>query len=164
MANSSRRVNDSLTVQEFANRFTIISEEDVQAMREGEERVVETTFGWVDQTSANPEYAYLNLIGEDDLSHLNELAYENEQGELVVDYDDLSDSPIKDCTMSRSVIGPFPSGVRTNKNVRAVVSISEDEDGVEWINVMEILELQNPTEATEKKFSPSNVEQGAVAQ
>lgn len=160
MANSqsTRRTNDSLTVQEFANRFDFLSDSDMQRLRDGEELLIDTSFGWVDQANPqDPEYAYLNVMPYEDIEILNDLAYTNEDGELVVDYDDLSQSEVTDCTMSRSVLGSFPSGIRTGKKVEAVIQLSEDEDGVEWLNVMEIHDLPTPERAEKEEFTPESV-------
>lgn len=164
MANSqsTRRTNDSLTVQEFANRFDFLSDSDMQRLRDGEELLIDTSFGWVDQANPqDPEYAYLNVMPYEDIEILNDLAY-TKDGELVVDYDDLSQSEVTDCTMSRSVLGSFPSGIRTGKKVEAVIQLSEDEDGVEWLNVMEIHDLPTPERAEKEEFSPERAEAPAA--
>lgn len=156
---NTRRTNDSLTVEEFANRFDFLSDGDMQRLRQGEELLIDTTFGWVDQMNPqDPEYAYLNIMPYEDIEVLNDLAYQNEDGELVVDYDKLSSSEITDATMSRSVIGSFPSGVRTGKKVEAVIQLSEDQDGVEWLNVVEIHDMPTPDRAEKQEFTPETVQ------
>jgi hypothetical protein len=156
---NTRRTNDSLTVEEFANRFDFLSDGDMQRLRQGEELLIDTTFGWVDQMNPqDPEYAYLNIMPYEEIEILNDLAYQNEGGELVVDYDELSSSEITDATMSRSVIGSFPSGVRTGKKVEAVIQLSEDEDGVEWLNVVEIHDMPAPDRAEKQEFTPETVQ------
>jgi len=156
---NTSRTNDSLTVEEFANRFDFLSDGDMQRLRQGEELLIDTTFGWVDQMNPqDPEYAYLNIMPYEDIEVLNDLAYQNEDGELVVDYDKLSSSEITDATMSRSVIGSFPSGVRTGKKVEAVIQLSEDQDGVEWLNVVEIHDMPTPDRAEKQEFTPETVQ------
>jgi len=156
---NTSRTNDSLTVEEFANRFDFLSDGDMQRLRQGEELLIDTTFGWVDQMNPqDPEYAYLNIMPYEDIEILNDLAYQNEDGELVVDYDQLSSSEITDATMSRSVIGSFPSGVRTGKKVEAVIQLSEDQDGVEWLNVVEIHDMPTPDRAEKQEFTPETVQ------
>jgi len=55
---NTRRTNDSLTVEEFANRFDFLSDGDMQRLRQGSELLIDTTFGWVDQMNPqDPEYA-----------------------------------------------------------------------------------------------------------
>jgi hypothetical protein len=131
----------------------------MRLLREGKELSATGSFGWVDQTSESPEYAYFNIMPEEDLQILNDLAYTNENGEFVVNYDDLSDSEVTDCTMARSVVGEFPSGVRTGKPAKVVLQLSEDDDGVEWLNIVEILELKEAdAEAEMSEFSPESVQ------
>jgi len=155
--------NDSLTVETFNHRYTLVSPDDMEALRNGEERTFTANVGWKDQSDGPAEWAYVSLVPLEEVNNLDEFAYFNNDGEYVVDYSDISEN-LTDCTLSSAVVSDsFIEGrihsaeqilarVRTGKKIKFEASLTEDDDGVEYINVQEVLSIESAEEADDVSF------------
>ena len=124
--------------------FSVIPQETVQELREHwkELRITTTTVTKLDGCApSEARYAYLGLVQEEDVDELRSIAWENDEGDVVVTLSELANSSITPCSMSSSVVGTFPDGVREGADIRVVIEISEDDDGKEHISAIDIRDV-----------------------
>lgn len=126
--------------------FSVIAQETVQELREnwGEKRIMTTTVTKLDGSDpSEARYAYLGLVQEEDVDEFRSIVWENDEEDLVVSLSALADSSITPCSMSSSVVGTFPDGVREGADIRVEIEISEDDDGKEHISATWIRDVHD---------------------
>ena len=145
-------VNETLTGEEFADRFTLINGNTEQEMRAGNVRSFETTAG-----TAGDGWLYLNLMLHSEASEkLDDLAFE-EDGELVVRYSDMSEE-FTAASASESIGTKIPE-TYVGEPVKVAARITEDDQGRSYINVLKI-QLLDEMEGGTVSLNPDSISKG----
>lgn len=141
--------NESLNVDQLYNRYTFIKESDEQKLRNGKTLKFEATAG-----TSGDGWTYINLILWSQVEHIIgndddqlDLSYTNDNGELVVDYEDLKEHS-STCTASEVVLNEVPE---TYMGEPVVVHVKLSDDG-EWLNVMKMKTVE--PEVGDSNFDP----------
>lgn len=124
-------MSNSVTSEEFKDRMHFLSDGDVERMKNGNRVSVIATVGTVDEGG---EWAYVNIAIAEEVSNLDSIAYENEDGDIAIDYEDMI-KVVTPCTMSSRVVD-FPEGLKRGDSIDVEITLGEDDEGNRYINVV----------------------------
>ena len=147
-------VNETLTVSDFIERYEVIDRKTEAEMRSGKLR----TFTCTAATSEKGQYMYANLVLDSECAeHLNQIAYRNDDDELVVDYKDLDEK--FSSAMASSKVVAIPDVV-VGETIRVKAVITEDHRGsLIAIRKIQVIDVEGGTVDLELEDVSKPVEQ-----
>ena len=142
-------VNETLTVEQFDERYTFIDLNTEEQMRAGKVKYFDCTAG-----ASGDGWVYVNLMLYSEANEkLNDLAF-MEDGELVVSYQDMRDNFTP--AAASSAIGTEIPQTFMGESIRVGARIGTDDEGNSYINVVKIRVLEEDGGTVD--FNPDAVE------
>jgi len=144
--------NTALTVDDLINRYTILQKHEEKALDETEKTKeaydIPCTAGF---QSEDLSYAYYNVCFMSELEQfIPKFEYENDQGEMVVDYDDM-----REHLTSFSANGDIVNIPETYLGEKVILEVKKEEG---WYNIKKIRTTKNRT-LGDTNFDPRSNEE-----